>query len=64
MTREGIGEGDGGDPSLVSREREHSPLRAQMLRNSATELSTTSFFGVILTGKGDILEVVEQLAKW
>ena len=38
--------------------------RAQLPRNSATELSTTSFFGVILTGKGDIPEVVEQLAKW
>ena len=48
-------------PSLVSREREHSPLRAQMPRNSATELSTTAFFGVILTGKGDIPEVVDQL---
>ena len=51
-------------PSLVLREREASPLKAQMPRNSATELSTTSFFGVILTGKGDIPEVVEQLAKW
>ena len=44
-------------PSLVLREREASPLTAQMPRNSATELSTISFFWVILLGKGDIPEV-------
>ena len=48
-------------PSLVLREREASPLTAQMPRNSATELSTTSFFRVILVGKGDIPEVKVQL---
>ena len=50
-------------PSLVLREREASPLTAQMPRNSATELSTTSFLGMILTGKGDIAEVDVQL-EW
>ena len=51
-------------PSLVSREREHSlPLRAQMLRNSATELSTTSFFLFILAHKGDIMGVNVQLEQ-
>ena len=49
-------------PSLVVREREASPLTAQMPRNSATELSTTSFFFIILTGKGDIEEVNVELA--
>ena len=48
-------------PSFVLREREASPLTAQMPRNSATELSTTSFFLIILAGKGDIPEVVDQL---
>ena len=48
-------------PSFVLREREASPLTAQMPRNSATELSTTSFFRVILVGKGDIPEVKVQL---
>jgi hypothetical protein len=48
-------------PSFVLREREASPLTAQMPRNSATELSTTCFFGVILVGKGDIPEVNVQL---
>ena len=47
--------------SLVVREREASPLKAQMPRNSATELSTTSFFLIILAGKGDIPEVACQL---
>ena len=50
-------------PSLVLREREASPLTAQMPRNSATELSTTSFLGIILTGKGDFAEVDVQL-EW
>ena len=48
-------------PSLVVKEREASPLAAQMPRNSATELSTTSFLGIILTGKGDIVEVDVEL---
>ena len=48
-------------PSLVLREREASPLTAQMPRNSATELSTTSFFRGILAGKGDIPEVNVKL---
>ena len=50
-------------PPLVSRERVASPLTAQMLRNSATELSTTSFFGIILAGKGDIQEVDAGLER-
>ena len=48
-------------PSLVVRERDASPLTAQMPRNSATELSTTSFLCIIFTGKGDIAEVADQL---
>jgi len=48
-------------PSWVVRERVAFPLTAQMPRNSATELSTTSFFLIILAGKGDIPEVVDQL---
>ena len=48
-------------PSLVVREREASPLTAQMPRNSATELSTTSFLCIIFTGKGDIAEVEDLL---
>ena len=48
-------------PSWVVRERVACPLTAQMPRNSATELSTTSFFLIILAGKGDISEVVDQL---
>ena len=48
-------------PSLVVREREASPLTAQMPRNSATELSTTSFLCIIFKGKGDIAEVEDQL---
>ena len=50
-------------PSLVLREREASPLTAQMPRNSATELSTTSFFWIILAGKGDIQEVDAELER-
>ena len=50
-------------PSLVLREREASPLKAQMPRNSATELSTTSFFWIILAGKGDIQEVDAELER-
>ena len=50
-------------PPLVSRERVASPLTAQMPRNSATELSTTSFFWIILAGKGDIQEVDAQLER-
>ena len=49
--------------SLVSREREASPLRAQMPRNLATELITTSLFLFILAHKGDIIEVDIQL-EW
>ena len=48
-------------PSWVVRERVACPFTAQMPRNSATELSTTSFFLIILAGKGDIPEVVDQL---
>ena len=48
-------------PSLVVREREASPLTAQMPRNSAIELSTTSFLCIIFTGKGDIAEVEDLL---
>ena len=51
------------NPSLVSREREASPLRAQMPRNSDTELSTTSFFFVILAHQGDIPEVEVNLEQ-
>ena len=50
-------------PSLDSRERVASPLTAQMPRNSATELSNTSFFWIILTGKGDIQEVDAELER-
>ena len=50
-------------PSLVLREREASPLTAQMPRNSATELSTTSFFLFILAHKGDIMGVNVQLEQ-
>ena len=50
-------------PSLVLREREASPLKAQMPRNSATELSTTSFFLFILAHKGDIMGVNVQLEQ-
>ena len=50
-------------PSLVLREREASPLKAQMPRNSATELSTTSFFLFILAHKGDIIGVKVQLKQ-
>ena len=50
-------------PSLVLREREASPLTAQTPRNSATDLSTTSFFWIILAGKGDIQEVDAQLER-
>ena len=50
-------------PSLVLRESEASPLTAQTPRNSATELSTTSFFLIILAGKGDIPEVNVQLER-
>ena len=50
-------------PPLVSRERVASPLTAHMPRNSATELSTTSFFWIILAGKGDIQEVDTELER-
>ena len=42
-------------PPMVLREREASPLTAQMPRNS--------FLRIILTGKGDIAEVNVQL-EW
>ena len=48
-------------PSWVVRERVACPFTVQMARNSATELSTASFFLIILAGKGDIPEVVDQL---
>ena len=54
VTREGVGEDNGGDPILsVQRKGCLSPT-AQQPRNSATELSTTSIFRIIFTGKGDI----------
>ena len=50
-------------PSWVVRERVACPFTAQMPRNSATELSTTSFFLFILAHKGDIIGVNVQLEQ-
>ena len=50
-------------PSWVVRERVTCPFTAQMPRNSATELYTTSFFLIIFAGKGDIPEVDVQLER-
>ena len=50
-------------PSWVVRERVACPFTAQMPRNSATELSTTSFFLFILARKGDIMGVNVQLEQ-
>ena len=50
-------------PSWVVRERVAFPFTAQMPRNSATELSTTSFFLIILAHKSDIIGVKVQLKQ-